>query len=172
MSDESNSLQLEYWSKLKNSILNFQYIEESLRMYLVSAQGAGSGKSNQDGPAWSYKDLQKDCLEGLLDKFHRLNDNRELFMKLASLKAHRDALVQRACRPEADLAGDMSRLSQEIREIDSILKISAECLNGLFAEWRRLRQAGSPDSGPPPAIPVPPGKSKTPPAFALANAKF
>jgi hypothetical protein len=150
MSDEGNARQLEYWSKLKNSILNFQYIEESLRMYIVSANGAGLRTSGENHPAWSYKDLQKDSLDRLLDKFERCNANRQLLEKLARLKDHRDYCRQQAYLSEAAGGRDAAGLSRELEAIDRIWQISTECLNNLFAEWKKIRLAEKENLGPAP----------------------
>jgi hypothetical protein len=74
MSNDLDSLSSEYNSKLQSAMVTFQFIEESLRMYIDLSFWIIIKKIDNIIPFnFSYKDVQKDSLGTLLDKFKKFN---------------------------------------------------------------------------------------------------
>ncbi len=77
------SLLAEYWSKLQSALLSFQFMEESIRMYLTSAYRIVSKKLDNQIPfEFTYKDVQNDSLGKLLIRFDKFNSNKPLIGKI------------------------------------------------------------------------------------------
>lgn len=135
------SLLAEYWTKLQNALLNFQFMEESIRMYLASAYRIVSKKlDNQIQFGFTYKDVQNDSLGKLLIKFDKFNSNKPLIGKMRQLIKERNYCAHRAYVMTAEEQNDDKFLSDEIVKLKTIVSSSKECLNSLMEELKRIEE--------------------------------
>ncbi len=148
MSEKSTLLLLDYWSKMQNSLLNIHYLEESLRMYLSSSTGVNLRNRERIFPYdFSYKDLKRDSIDSLLEKFQKINPNQRLIKKISTLKDYRSFCLNRGyLLPYAKQCHE-KYLTRELDAMDKILKVSEECLDELVVERKRLQ--GLRRTGPP-----------------------
>ncbi len=135
------SLLAEYWTKLQNALLNFQFMEESIRMYLASAYRIVSKKLDNQIPfEFTYKDVQNDSLGKLLIKFDKFNSNKPLIGKIRQLIKERNYCAHRAYLMTAEEQNDDKFLSDEIVKLKTIVSSSKECLNSLMEELKRIEE--------------------------------
>jgi len=139
MSKKSTVLLLDCWSKMQNSLLNIHYLEESLRMYLSSFTGVHLQNLERVFPYdFSYKDLKRDSLDRLLEKFQKINPNQQLIQKISTLKDYRNLCLNRGYLLPYAKPCHEKYLTRELEAMDKILQVSEECLAELGEERKRL----------------------------------
>jgi len=131
----------EYWAKLQNALLNFQFMEESIRMYLGSAYYIVLRKLDSQIPfEFTYKDVKNDSLGKLLIKFAKFNSNKQLTDRIRKLIKDRNHLVHRAYLMTAEELNDDKFLSDETVKLKRIVRSSKECLNSLMEELKSIEE--------------------------------
>ena len=139
MSYESETLLHEYYSKLQNSILMFQLIEESLRMYIKLAYSIINKRLDNIIPfKFTYNDVQRDSLGTLLDKFAKFNNNSELPKKISAIIKWRNFCAHRAYLMTYDEQTGGKSLTKEIERMDKLIKFIDECFWQLHGELKKL----------------------------------
>lgn len=129
----------EYWLKAQNALLNFQFIEEGIKMYLAIVYEIVEKKlSNQIPFKFSYNDIKNDPLGRLVAKFEKVNHNKQLIDKLKDSVKHRNYCAHRAYLMTVKEQRDAKYLSGEIKKMETVIKSSKECLTNLQRELRKL----------------------------------
>jgi len=133
------SLHQEYWNKLGNALTNFQFIEESIRMYLHFSYRIVSRKLENRTPFnFSYKDVRKESLGTLLEKFEKFNSNTRLIKKIRSLTKERNFIAHRAYLMTSEEQKDDKYLSKQIKKIEEIIDKSNKCFYELNKETEKV----------------------------------
>ncbi|MBA7490420.1 hypothetical protein ES702_00958 [subsurface metagenome] len=135
------SLLTEYWNTLQNALLNFQFMEESIRMYLAYAYWIVSKKLDKQIPfRFTYIDVKNDSLGKLLKKFEKFNSNKQLIDKVKQSIKERNYLAHRAYLMTSEEQKDDEYLSKQIEKMKKIVVSSRECLDELTQESRKLEK--------------------------------
>ena len=121
----------------------FQWREELLRQYLLGAHFVMSMKL--EGvlafQPFTQKDLERDSLAQLPDKFKRLNSNRALIDEIERLRPIRNHCAHRGYLVKFKDDYDESSLRDEIRQLTKTSAEADECVKQLLNEIVRLEKA-------------------------------
>ena len=130
-----------YSNKLQNALLQFQFIEELIKIYLSLVYWIISKKLERQIPfKFSRKDLEKDSLGKLLEKFAKFNPNDTLINKINQLIQKRNHIAHRAYLIEVEEQEDEKYMSKEIKDLEKTIVYSKECFNELRQELKRLEE--------------------------------
>jgi hypothetical protein len=114
-----------YSTSMQIALTDFQYVEECLRLYVVVAYDfIRSRTADKLQFKLDVKDLQKDTLGRLIDKFSKLSSNTKLVSELRVLQPKRNEIAHR---------GLMLSLTQQkdVNFLDEQTKILGELHNQL-----------------------------------------
>lgn len=135
------SLLKEYWDKLGNALFLFQFIEETLRMYLTMVYEIVKRKlGNQIPFKFSYRSVENDSLEKLLTKFRKVNSNKEILDRVGRLIKDRNYCAHRAYLMRFEETQDQNYLSNEIKKMERIVDSSRKCFGRLQMELKKVRE--------------------------------
>ena len=133
----------DYWTNLQKALMNFQFMEESIRMYLTSAYCIVLRKLDNQIPfEFTYKDVEKDSLGKLLIKFGKFNSNKQLIDNIREIMKDRNHCAHRAYLMTAEELNDEEFLSDEVVRVKRIVTRSKEYLDSLFEEWKSIEEIG------------------------------
>jgi len=139
MTEQANNTIEEYFNKLPDALLNFQFIEEFLRMYISYSYEIISLSVSPYIPfKYSYKDLEKNALGKLVSEFKKLNKNEEVTKKIEKIIKDRNYCAHEAYLLTSEQQNDPEYLSKEIAKLEKIVRKAKECLKGISAEVKRV----------------------------------
>ena len=146
MTNESTAKLLldKYFDKLPGALLNFQFIEESLRMYIAYCYEIISKRVSELIPfKYRYQDLKKDSLGRLLNKFKKLNNNERLIDKIEKLVEDRNYCAHEAYLLTYEKQNDPDYLTKELAKLENIINEAKECVQLLFSEVKKIEERKS-----------------------------
>ena len=135
------SLLRKYWHKLGNALLNFQFMEEIIRMYLGIAYDVVKKKLDNQIPfKFSYRDIKQDSLGTLVTKFEKFNSNKQLIEEVVRLVKIRNYCAHQAYLMTAEQQKDDKYLSGEIKKMETVIRSSDQCVRHLHRELERIEK--------------------------------
>ncbi len=121
--------------------MNFQFMEESIRMYLASAYCIVLRKLDNQIPfEFTYKEVEKDSLGKLLIKFGKFNSNKQLIDNISEIIKERNHCAHRAYLMTAEELNDEEFLSDEVAKLKRIVTRSKEYLDSLMEECKSIEE--------------------------------
>ncbi len=128
-----------YSQALQLVMMDFQFIEESLRMCLVRTYALVSMRTRGE---LSFKppfaSLQNDPLGRLISKFEQFFDAPALIRDLKKIQPFRNQCAHRGMLHTLEEQKDVDFLAKETRAIDINRQITRRCLNQILKEAARL----------------------------------
>lgn len=134
MNDKSKYFD-DYVTLISAILVDFQFIEEGLRMYIsdvfryIEKELSGVIPFHYDD-----KDIEKDSLGKLINKFEKFNDNNDLIAELKDLIKYRNDCAHRGFLFPDEQAYDEKYLKSRIKDLEKVKKRTADCLSGLHKE--------------------------------------
>lgn len=134
MNDKSKYFD-DYVTLISAILVNFQFIEEGIRMYIsdvfkyIVMELSGVIPFRYDD-----KDIEKDALGKLINKFEKFNDNNDLIAELKNLIKYRNDCAHRGFLLTDEQAYDEKYLKNRIKELEKVKERTADCLSGLHKE--------------------------------------
>src|SRR5574337_959155 len=87
----------EYLDLVAKALLDFQYIELALKLYIVETYAIISSRVKEIVPfKYGWKDVENESLGRLLDRFSKISSDRQLIKDLRPLQKERNRLAQQA----------------------------------------------------------------------------
>lgn len=132
---------LEYINQVQKALLNFQYIEEGMKMYIDYAQMIISINLNKKIPYKHHYDALKNLpMRKALKEFQRYNDNEILIKKIQKIIENRNFVAHESfllSMEEQNNEKDMGAKAEKMKNIaDNARFIFLE----LIAEVEKIRQ--------------------------------
>jgi hypothetical protein len=131
----------EYNREVQLVMLDFQFIEESLRCYLSTVYKVARKRLNGDIPfKLDARDLLKDALGTLVSRFERHTNDDELVKELRDLIKHRNETAHRAFLLRAEETADSEFLR---RQTDSLAQVKARtgpCVMKILERWEEIQR--------------------------------
>ena len=134
MNDKSKYFD-DYVTMIGGILVDFQFIEESIRMYISDAfKYIVTQLSGVIPFLYDYKDIEKDALGKLINKFEKFNDNKRLIAELNDLKKYRNNCAHRGFLLTDEQVHDEKYLKNGLKELEKVKKRTANCLSDLHKE--------------------------------------
>lgn len=134
MNDKSKYFD-DYVTMIGAILVDFQFIEESIRMYISNAfKHIVTQLSGVIPFRYDDKDIEKDALGKLINKFEKLNDNKRLIAELNDLKKYRNDCAHRGFLLTHEQMHDEKYLKSGLKELEKIKERTANCLSELCKE--------------------------------------
>jgi hypothetical protein len=138
---KSSYLLEEYKEIIRDILIDFQFIEESLRMYLCYCYGYIAKRLSDTIPfRFNYKDVEKDALGTLINKFAKFNDNTSLISELRELTKHRNECAHRGFLLTSKESHDEPRLEKKLIKLKETEDRTKQCLSTLFSEGKKIEK--------------------------------
>ncbi|MGD9161329.1 MAG: hypothetical protein PVG39_23145 [Desulfobacteraceae bacterium] len=133
--------ELEQYILINNDILiGFQYVEESIRLYLSEVYKYISAQISDVLPfSYGYNDLEKNSLGRLVKKFEKLNDNKQLISELKHLTPHRNESAHRGFLLQEEQLSDEAFFNRKLVELVEIRDRTTKCVNELYKQIARIK---------------------------------
>jgi len=139
MTEQENKTIEQYLQKLPDALLNFQFIEEFLKMYIAYCYEIITLRVSSHIPfKYRYKDLKKDALGKLVMKFKKINNNDKLIGKIEKIIKDRNYCAHEAYLLIHEQQNDPEYLSKEIAKLEKIVLEAKECLQEISAELKHV----------------------------------
>jgi hypothetical protein len=139
LSGDADSAYLTYSRALQLILLDFQFIEEALRMCLVQAYRVVSVRT---AGFLSYKPpiaaLEKDPLGRLISKFETFFDDKVLIADLKEIQPFRNQCAHRGLLLTVEEQRNISFLENETLALNVKREATHRCFKKLIAEAKRL----------------------------------
>jgi len=131
----------EYFKKVQIALLNFQFIEESIKMYITFSYWIVIKKLEKQLPYnFSYNDVKNNSLGKLLKKFEKFNSEKKLINEIKQLIKDRNFIVHQAYLLTYEEQKDDKYLSEQIKNLEKIIVRSKKCLNELSQELQKIEK--------------------------------
>ncbi len=138
MNDKSKYFD-DYVTMIGAILVDFQFIEESIRMYISNAfKYIVTQLSGVIPFRYDDKDIEKDALGKLINRFEKFNDNKRLIAELNDLKKYRNDCAHRGFLLTHEQVHDEEYLKSGLKELEKIKERTANCLSELCKEVVRL----------------------------------
>jgi hypothetical protein len=107
-----------YSNALQMALVDFQYIEECLRLYIASSYDYIRYKVADKLPfKLDGTDLDKDPLARLIDKYSKLSNNEELVAEVRKLLPKRNEIAHRGLMLNAEQQKDVKFLDEQTKRL-------------------------------------------------------
>lgn len=128
-----------FTDNLSGVLINFQYLEESLRMNIsLSYQIIIKKVGNTIPFNFSYKDVEKDALGTLISKYEKFCNDVDLIKSLRDLVQHRNGAAHKGWLMHTVQRNDKEYLKTKIDELEDIADKSESTFLKLTAIGREL----------------------------------
>jgi hypothetical protein len=128
-----------YMAKVTSVLMDFQYIEEALRMYITVANRMIKNKMKNFLPfKYYYAWVRKDSLGKLIDKFEKINDNQELIKKLKLFTHDRNKIAHESLLLTTQEQNDEIFQCTAVDELDKLHEELKKVLFEILAEWKKI----------------------------------
>ena len=125
----------DYVTLISAILVDFQFIEEGIRMYISNVfKYIVTELSGVIPFRYDDKDIDKEALGNLINKFEKFNDNNKLLAELNDLKKYRNDCAHRGFLLTDEQAYDEKYLKNRLKELEKVKKRTANCLSGLHKE--------------------------------------
>ena len=135
----------QYFLSIQMVLADFQYIEESLRMFLTAAYDFVRAKTNGRLPfKYDYEDVENDAMGRLLRKFSNFSNSEALVKTLTRLLKHRNTIAHRGLLLTYEEQNDVKYLDAQTKKLDALHNELKPCLQALLDQRSALtkREAG------------------------------
>jgi len=120
-------------------MLDFQFMEEGLRGYVSTAYELIRTKMHGILPfKLSRRNLTKDALGKLLDKYEQLSDRADLVKEIRSLQAVRNHCAHQGLLLTSEEQNDGTFLASEIGKLTALRERTRTCVCNLLEECRTI----------------------------------
>ena len=134
MNDKSKYFD-DYVTLISAILVDFQFIEEGIRMYISNVfKYIVTELSGVIPFRYDDKDIEKDALGKLINKFEKFNDNNKLIAELNDLKKYRNDCAHRGFLLKDEQVYDDKYLKNRLKELEKVKKRTENCLSGLHKE--------------------------------------
>lgn len=131
----------DYLDSIPPILLDCQFIEECLRMYIADSYEIIKRKLNKSIPfKFSYADLKADALGVLIQKFRKFNNKQELVKKLKAVKDCRNFCAHKAYLLTYEEQKNEEYLLKATRELSSIKIKTKTCLIEIMKELNKITE--------------------------------
>ena len=135
MPQSPNDLLEQHIHRFSSAVMEFQFIEELLRMYISYCYYIIHLSLSKKIPfKYAYKDLQKDSLGKLLDKFKKFSNNNELIKKIDHIIKDRNYCAHKAFILTYEQQKNFDFLAAELEKVERIITKARDCTQLLLAE--------------------------------------
>ena len=125
----------DYVTLISAILVDFQFIEEGIRMYISNVfKYIVTELSGVIPFRYDDKDIEKDALGKLINKFEKFNDNNKLIAEMNDLKKYRNDCAHRGFLLTDEQVYDENYLKNRLKELEKVKKRTANCLSGLHKE--------------------------------------
>jgi hypothetical protein len=139
MTEETYLVFKEYSTTAQSILIDYQFIEEGLRMYLAAAYKFILSSLDSKMPfKYSYKDIENDSLGSLISKFERLSDDAGLVKELKELVKFRNKIAHQAFLLTAEQQNDSAFLSAQTKELSKVKARTNVAVHKVLEESIRL----------------------------------
>lgn len=126
---------IEYNDKVLNILMNFQYIEEGLKMYVTSVNKRIKEKMKNEFPfKYERSWVEDDSLGKLIKKFEKINNNNELIKELKSLRPLRNEIAHKILLLTPEQRNDQLFKSIMVSDLDKIKKRTKDAFYQVLKE--------------------------------------
>ncbi|MBU2895808.1 hypothetical protein [Vibrio hepatarius] len=130
-----------YHNTLSSVLIDFQFIEESLKMNIASCYEIVL--SSLDGLIpfkFDYNDLKKDALGVLIKKFEKYSDDTDLIKELRDLVQYRNGVAHKGWLLTTDEQRNSERLKQLTSELTTTKKRTEVVLRRLIDKAKEVEE--------------------------------
>jgi hypothetical protein len=139
MIDEAKIAHRQYVLAVQTILTDFQFIEESLKMYIGLSFQSIRKRIHKDIPfGFSIKNVQNVPLGKLISKFKKLNSNNELIARLSKLTQVRNQTAHRSFLLTYEEQKDLEFLDKEREKLEKLETETKACVYDLLAEIEKL----------------------------------
>ncbi len=129
----------DYFDLIPPILLDCQFIEEMLRMYISNSYEIIKKKLNKSIPfKFSYADLKSDNLGVIIKKFKKLNNNKDLIKNVEIVRKHRNFCVHQAYLLTYEEQKDELYLRNAIKELSQMKAKVKSCLVNVINELEKI----------------------------------
>lgn len=115
--------------------MNFQYIEEGLKMYVTSVNKRIKEKMKNEFPfKYERSWVEDDSLGKLIKKFEKINNNNELIKELKSLRPLRNEIAHKILLLTPEQRNDQLFKSIMVSDLDKIKKRTKDAFYQVLKE--------------------------------------
>jgi hypothetical protein len=130
-----------YIAMIGDILIDFQFIEASLRIFLSNSyQYIAKRLSGKIPFRYDYRDVEKNALGTLINKFQKLNDNKSLISELKDLSKYRNEYAHRGFLLTYEQMHDVLYLESELKTLREIKKRTEQCISVLHKEWGKVQE--------------------------------
>jgi hypothetical protein len=130
-----------YTAMIGDILIDFQFVEESLRMFISNSYQYIAKQLSKKIPfEYDYRDVEKDALGTLINKFEKLNDNKPLISELRDLTKYRNDYAHRGFLTTYEEMNNSQHLESELETARDIKKRTQQCLFALLKEWKKIQE--------------------------------
>lgn len=134
MNDKSKYFD-DYVNLISATLVNFQFIEEGIRMYISGVFKFIETELSGVIPFhYNDKDIEKDSMGKLINKFEKFNNNNDLIAKLKDLIKYRNECAHRGFLLSNKQAYDEKYLKTRLEHLETVEKRTTDCLSRLQKE--------------------------------------
>jgi len=139
MIDEAEIAYRQYALAVQSILTDFQFIEESLKMYLGLSFRLIKRRIHKDIPfSFSRKDVQNLPLRKLISEFKKLNSNNDLGARLSKLTQVRNRIAHQSFLHTFKEQKDPKFLDKERERLEKLKTHTKACVYDLVAEITKL----------------------------------
>lgn len=134
MNDKSEYFD-DYVTLISAILVDFQFIEEGIRMYISRVFNYIETEISGVIPfRYDDKDIEKDSLGKLVNKFEKFNDNNDLIAGMKDLTKYRNDCAHRGFLLTNEQAYVEKYIKNRQEDMEKVKKRTADCLSGLHKE--------------------------------------
>ena len=134
MNDKSKYFD-DYVNLISAILVNFQFIEEGIRMYISGVLKYIETELSGVIPFhYNDTDIAKDSMGKLINKFEKLNNNNDLITELKDLIKYRNDCAHRGFLLLNKQAYDEKYLKTRLEDLENVEKRTTDCLSRLHKE--------------------------------------
>ena len=131
----------DYFDSIPSILLDCQFIEECLKMYISTSYKIITRKLNESIPfKFSYADLKTDTLGTLTKKFRKFNNDQELLKKLGIARKYRNFLVHEAYLLTYEELKNEKYLSKAVKRLLNMKAEVKTCLAEVMEKLNKVEQ--------------------------------
>jgi chromatin segregation and condensation protein Rec8/ScpA/Scc1 (kleisin family) len=139
MTDGVEATSQEYFRLTQFLLMDFQFIEEGLKMYIARAYEIVRMRTRGFMPfELDYDTVAQEPLGRLVSRYSPLTENKLLVERLKKLQTARNECAHRAFLLTYDEQHDHAFLSGEVSRLEALRQETRDCVGQVLAEVKRL----------------------------------
>lgn len=141
VNDDSGSLSQEYLRLVPLLLMDFQFIEEGLKMYIARAYEIVRVRTRGFVPfELDYDTVAQEPLGRLISRYAPLTVNKALVERLKSIQPWRNHCAHQALLLTYEELHDAAFLSSEVSRLENMRQTTRECVQQVMGEVGQLSQ--------------------------------